>query len=93
MAAALSAKELWTTLAGRAAVVWVDGDVIVSDRFRRARSEMATVRAERDRPLYGIWHEDFVVFEFEGGTTVRLLAKRLLETPDEIVRAAAAVAR
>jgi len=54
---------------------------------------MATVRAERDRPLYGIWHEDFVVFEFEGGTTVRLLAKRLLETPDEIVRAAAAVAR
>jgi hypothetical protein len=93
IAVALSAKELWTTLAGRTRVVWVDGDVIVSDGFRRQRSELTSVRAERDRPRYGLWHEQFVVFEFEDGTTVRMLAKRLFETPDDIVQAASALPR
>lgn len=93
IAVVLSAKELWTTLAGRTRVVWVDGDVIVSDRFHRARSELASVRTVHDRPRYGIWREQFVVFEFEDGTTVRMLAKRLFETPDDIVQAALALPR
>jgi hypothetical protein len=93
IAVGLSAKELWTTLAGRTRVVWVDGDGIVSDRFHRSRSELASVRTEHDRPRYGIGSEQFVVFEFEDGTTVRMLAKRLFETPDDIVQAALALPR
>lgn len=91
LALALSAQELWKAFGGRARVVWVDGDVIVSDRFRRPRSELVSVRSERNRPRYRLWEEQFVVFEFGDGTTVRMLAKRLFEPPDEIVKAASAL--
>ena len=93
LALALSAKEFWSAVAGRTRVVWVDGDVIASDRFRKPRADLASVRAERRRPRFGIWAEEFIIFEFRDGTTVRILAKRLLEPSDAIVRAGSALTR
>jgi hypothetical protein len=48
---------------------------------------------EKRGSRHGFWDHEFVVFEFEDGTTVRMLAKRLLETPDDIVKAASALPR
>lgn len=93
VALALSAKELWAAVAGKRPAIWVDGDLITSDRFSKPRSDLKSVRAERDRPRYGIWDEEFVVFQFRDGSVVRMFAKRLFETPDEIVDASLALTR
>lgn len=87
----MSAKELWSALAGKTRAVWADEDVIVSHRFRKPRSDLVNVRAERDRRRYGLWDEQFIVFEFSDGTAVRMLAKRLFETPDDILKATSLV--
>lgn len=93
VALALCAKELWSAVAGKAPAIWANGDVIISDRFRKPRSDLVSVRAERDRPRYGIWDEQFIVFQFRDGSVVRMLAKRLAETPDDIVNAGTALSR
>ena len=93
VALALSAKEAWLALVGKTRALWTEGDVIASDRFRKPRSDLINVRAERHRPRYGLWDEQFIVFEFRDEPALRMLSKRLSETPDDIVHAISALNR
>ncbi|WP_349311260.1 hypothetical protein [Brevundimonas subvibrioides] len=93
IALALAARELWRALAGKSRAVWTDGDMIASDRFRKPRSDLVNVRAERHRPRYGMWEEQFIVLEFSNGPAVRMLSKRLFEAQDDIVHAISALKR